>query len=68
VSTWVSWETAAPGVMVEVDDEVEAGAPPWQATLGEAPVAADERAESAPRPLRVSPSIHPRHRRLFRPA
>jgi hypothetical protein len=24
VSTWISWAGAAPGVMVEVDDEVEA--------------------------------------------
>ena len=66
----ISWATAAPGVMVEVEDEDEGetDAPHWQATVGQTPAARNERAEAPPRRLPVSRSIHPRHRRLFRPA
>jgi hypothetical protein len=57
--------------MVEVEDEVEddSGAPQWQATVGRPPAAGNEWPEAPPpRQLRVSREIHPRHRRLFRPA
>jgi hypothetical protein len=56
--------------MVEVEDEVEddSGAPQWQATVGRPPAAGNEWPEAPPQQLRVSRVIHPRHRRLFRPA
>ena len=67
MSTWVSWANAAPGVMVEVDDEVDESAPRWQATVGQAPAAGNERAGAPARAPRVSRFVHPRHRRLVRP-